>query len=60
MTSPTAPAETLIGDRDIDVRYYLGLVLRHRTLLNYDGQAENIRVVDLIRECVGGLPEQAA
>ncbi len=33
MTSPTAPAETLIGDRDIDVRYYLGLVLRHRTLL---------------------------
>ena len=43
-----------------DIRYFADEVLRHRTLLNYDGQAENIRVVDLIRECVGGLPEQAA
>jgi MoxR-like ATPase len=43
-----------------DVRYFADEVLRHRTLLNYDGQAENIRVVDLIKECVTALPEQAA
>ena len=43
-----------------DIRYFADEVLRHRTLLNYDGQAENIRVVDLIQECVTALPEQAA
>jgi MoxR-like ATPase len=43
-----------------DIRYFADEVLRHRTLLNYDGQAENVKVSDLIRECVGGLPEQAA
>ena len=43
-----------------DIRYFADEVLRHRTLLNYDGQAENIRVVDLIKECVTALPEQAA
>jgi MoxR-like ATPase len=43
-----------------DIRYFADEVLRHRTLLNYDGQAENVRVVDLIRESVTALPEQAA
>jgi len=43
-----------------DIRYFADEVLRHRTLLNYDGQAENVRVVDLIKECVTALPEQAA
>ena len=43
-----------------DIRHFADEVLRHRTLLNYDGQAENIRVVDLIQECVTALPEQAA
>jgi len=43
-----------------DIRYFADEVLRHRTLLNYDGQAENIRVIDLIQESVTKLPEQAA
>jgi MoxR-like ATPase len=43
-----------------DIRYFADEVLKHRTLLNYDGQAENVRVGDLIAECVEKLPEQAA
>jgi MoxR-like ATPase len=43
-----------------DIRHFADEVLRHRTLLNYDGQAENVRVGDLIKECVTALPEQAA
>ncbi|MFO1093916.1 MAG: MoxR family ATPase [Planctomycetaceae bacterium] len=43
-----------------DIRHFADEVLRHRTLLNYDGQAENIRVIDLIQESVKALPEQAA
>ena len=43
-----------------DVRYFADEVLKHRTLLNYDGQAENVRVGDLIDECLTDLPEQAA
>ncbi len=43
-----------------DIRHFADEVLRHRTLLNYDGQAENVVVGDLIRECVTALPEQAA
>ncbi|REJ75780.1 MAG: MoxR family ATPase [Planctomycetota bacterium] len=43
-----------------DIRYFADEVLRHRTLLNYDGQAENVLVSDLIGECVRNLPEQAA
>ena len=33
-----------------DVRYFATEALQHRVLLNYDGQAENIRVADLIAE----------
>lgn len=39
-----------------DIRYFAGEVLQHRALLNYDGQAENIAVSDLIDECVRSLP----
>ena len=43
-----------------DIRHFADEVLKHRTLLNYDGQAENVRTGDLIAECVEKLPEQAA
>ena len=41
-----------------DIRYFSKDVLRHRVLLNYDGQAENIQVPDLIDDCVAQLPEE--
>jgi len=43
-----------------DIRHFADEVLKHRALLNYDGQAENIQVGKLIEECVEALPEQAA
>ncbi|WP_437204304.1 AAA family ATPase [Planctomicrobium sp. SH664] len=43
-----------------DIRHFADEVLKHRALLNYDGQAENIEVGKLIEECVKVLPEQAA
>ncbi|MGD9855221.1 MAG: AAA family ATPase [Planctomycetaceae bacterium] len=43
-----------------DVRHFADEVLGHRALLNYDGQAENIVVTSLVRDCVTSLPEQAA
>ena len=39
-----------------DIRYFAAEVLQHRALLNYDGQAEDISVEDLISECVTSLP----
>lgn len=39
-----------------DIRSFAQEVLQHRVLLNYDGQAENISVKDLIDECVNKLP----
>jgi len=39
-----------------DVRHFAAEVLQHRALLNYDGQAENIDVAELITECVNSLP----
>jgi len=42
-----------------DVRYYAAEVLQHRMLLNYDGQAENVDVAELVGGCVGRLPEDA-
>jgi MoxR-like ATPase len=38
-----------------DIRSFAQEVLQHRVLLNYDGQAENISVKDLIDECVNKL-----
>ena len=40
-----------------DIRHFANEVLQHRMLLNYDGQAENVSVADLITEIVHGLPE---
>ncbi|MCG8584847.1 MAG: AAA family ATPase [Pirellulales bacterium] len=42
-----------------DVRYFASEVLGHRVLLNYEGQAEGVRVVDLVDECLRHIPEQA-
>ncbi len=40
-----------------DIRHFATEVLQHRMLLNYDGQAENIVVAELVTECVRGLAE---
>jgi MoxR-like ATPase len=40
-----------------DIRHYAEEVLQHRVLLNYDGQAENVRVPELVRECLKSLSE---
>ena len=42
-----------------DIRHFAPEVLQHRTLLNYDGQAEGIPVSDLIQDCVASLSEDA-
>ena len=42
-----------------DVRHFGEEVLQHRVLLNYDGQAEGIKVPELVHELVAGVPEQA-
>ncbi len=41
-----------------DIRYFAMEVLQHRVLLNYDGQAENISVRDLIEEVIQKLPTE--
>jgi MoxR-like ATPase len=43
-----------------DIRYFASEVLQHRCLLNYDGQAEDVSVVDLIKECLETLPESVS
>jgi MoxR-like ATPase len=40
-----------------DIRHFSEEVLQHRVLLNYDGQAENIRIPDLVKECLQTLKE---
>ena len=40
-----------------DIRHFAEEVLQHRVLLNYDGQAENVRVSDLVKECLQSLKE---
>ena len=40
-----------------DVRHYGREVLVHRVLLNYDGQAEDFQVLDLVREVLDTVPE---
>jgi MoxR-like ATPase len=42
-----------------DIRHFAEEVLQHRVLLNYDGQAESVRVPDLVRECLKSLSEDA-
>jgi MoxR-like ATPase len=41
-----------------DVRHFATSVLQHRVLLNYDGQAENIAVPAVIRQCLERLSEE--
>jgi MoxR-like ATPase len=41
-----------------DVRYFAEEVLGHRVLLNYDGQAENINVLELVAKLVKEIPEE--
>ena len=41
-----------------DIRHFAAEVLQHRALLNYDGQAENIAIADVITECVKTLPTE--
>ena len=43
-----------------DVRYFAHEVLGHRTLLNYDGQAEDVHVGRLVSDSVEHLPNEAA
>jgi len=43
-----------------DVRAYVEEALGHRVLLNYDGQAENLKVLDLVRELVEKVPEEGS
>lgn len=41
-----------------DIRHFASEVLGHRMLLNYDGQAENLDLAELVDECVKGLTER--
>jgi MoxR-like ATPase len=43
-----------------DIRYFADEVLGHRVLLNYDGQAENIGMSELVSGCIDSLPQEAA
>ena len=41
-----------------DIRHFAAEVLQHRVLLNYDGQAENVRLPNLVQECLQTLKEE--
>jgi MoxR-like ATPase len=41
-----------------DIRAFATEVIQHRVLLNYDGQAENIKVSDLVDEITQLVPEE--
>ena len=43
-----------------DVAHFAPAVLQHRVLLNYDGQADDVSVPDLIADLTKSLPERAA
>jgi MoxR-like ATPase len=42
-----------------DLRHFALEVLGHRLLLNYDGQADNVSVHDLVKELVEQVPAEA-
>jgi MoxR-like ATPase len=42
-----------------DLRVFAPEVLGHRLLLSYDGQADNISVLDLVKELVEHVPVEA-
>jgi MoxR-like ATPase len=41
-----------------DIRVFGEEVLNHRIILNYDGQAENVSVMELVREILKETPEE--
>ena len=41
-----------------DVAHFAPAVLNHRVLLNYDGQADEVSVADLVRDLTAALPER--
>ena len=41
-----------------DIRHFAVEVFQHRVLLNYDGQAENTNVADLVVELLNHVPEE--
>ncbi len=41
-----------------DVRHFAAPVLQHRVLLNYDGQAENVILPEVIGRCLERLSEE--
>ncbi len=41
-----------------DIRYFAIEVLQHRVLLNYDGQAENLIIADLIGDSISQVAEE--
>ena len=42
-----------------DLRNFAPEALGHRLLLNYDGQADNVGVLDLVKELVENIPQEA-
>ena len=40
-----------------DIRHFADDVLRHRMILNYDGQAEGVKIGELVREILAEIPE---
>ena len=42
-----------------DIRHFAVHVLRHRAILNYDGQAEGANVADIVAEICAELPEES-
>jgi MoxR-like ATPase len=42
-----------------DLRHFAAEALGHRVLLNYDGQADNVNVLELVKELVAQVPETA-
>ena len=42
-----------------DLRSFATEALGHRLLLNYDGQADNINVLDLVKDLVDHVPSEA-
>ena len=41
-----------------DIRYFAVEVLQHRVLLNYDGQAENLSISEMINDSINGVEEE--
>ncbi|MBA3709809.1 MAG: AAA family ATPase, partial [Planctomycetes bacterium] len=43
-----------------DVRHYAAEVLQHRVILNYDGQAEGLKLSALVQDILAQVPEEIA